>query len=288
MTTDGYRHADGSGNDAVAAQLAAKKRRRVWHMVIAANVVAVVATVAGCLFMMRTQGVKADVEKMRNEVGEMLTMMSLGGASESVARHLPALIDTAARWDRNFAKRRESFRGMDAEINQVQAMHRLGDLAERWRKELEGVSPMQRNELWQKGLKARVEAEQKKWPNRTHKKGASEWARDLWKEFWFGLKHGVAWPVGVYQRTYDLARGGASLDRLEIGDRLRYILFPYRLSSFTMLRLAGIALATSGLGYMMCWLGLKSRFGWLSYAGLVYFLYLLNIALFIVYLEVFQ
>jgi hypothetical protein len=81
-------------------------------------------------------------------------------------------------------------------------------------------------------------------------------------------------------------KGGSGIDRLEVGDRLRYILFPYRLSAFTMLRLMGITLATSVLGYLMCWFGLKSRFGWLSYAGLFYFLYLLMIALFIVFLEV--
>ena len=53
-----------------------------------------------------------------------------------------------------------------------------------------------------------------------------------------------------------------------------------------MLRLAGIALVTSGLGYLLCWLGMKSRFGWLSYLGLIYFLYLVNVAIFIVWLEV--
>ena len=132
----------GTSNDAVAARLAAAKRRRVWHIVIVANAVAIVASIAGCLFMMRTQSLHSDIAKMRDEVGESLTMMSLGGASEAVARHIPRLVDTVARWDRKFAAKRESFRGMDAEINQVQAMHRLGLEAERWRKELEGISPM--------------------------------------------------------------------------------------------------------------------------------------------------
>ena len=76
------------------------------------------------------------------------------------------------------------------------------------------------------------------------------------------------------------------IDNLDVGDRIRYILFPYRLSSFTMLRLLGITLAISALGYLMCYLGLKSRFGWLSYAGLIYFFYLINVAIFIVWLEV--
>ena len=276
----------GTSNDAIVAQLVAAKSRRIWRIVLVSNAVAILAAIAGCLFMMKSSGVKADVARMRDEVGETLTMMTLGGASEAVAKHIPRLIDTTARWDRKFAEKRESFRGMDAEINKVQEMHRLGAAAERWRRDLEGISPMQRNEFWQKSLKAQVEAEQKKWPNRTHKKGADEWLVDLWKELWFGVKHGALWPVGIYERTAELVKGGRGIDSLEIGDRLRYILFPYRLSGFTMLRLLGIVIVTSGFGYLFCWIGLKSRFGWLSYAGLFYFLYLLNIALFIVWLEV--
>ena len=276
----------GTSNDAVAAQLLATKRRRLWKIVIGANALALVAAIAGCLFMMGTQGVQADVAKMRDEVGESLTMMTLGGASEAVARHIPRLIDTTERWNRKFVERRESFRGLDVEINQVQAMTRLCAAAERWRKELESISPMQRNDLWQKSLKAQVEGEQKKWPHRVHEKGAGEWMADIGKEFWFGVKHGALWPLGIYERTAELIKGGPSIDRLEIEERLQYIFFPYRLSNFTMLRLAGIALTTSLLGYLICWLGLKSRLGWLSYPGLLYFLYLLMIALFIVYLEV--
>ena len=273
-------------NDAVVARLAQGRRRRVLHIVAGAHIAALVAAIAGCLFMMRTQGIHSDVETMRDEVGEVLTMMTLGGASEAVSRHIPALIGVTARWDHKFAAKRELFRGMDTEINHVQAMHRLGESAERWRRELEGVSPMQRGEIWQKSLKARVEGEQKKWPNRTHQKGAAEWMLDVWKEFWFGLKHGFTWPAGIYNRTVEMAKGGGAIDRLGVGDRLRYILFPYRLSVFTMLRLFGIVFATSAVGYLLCWIGLKSRFGWMSYLGLIYFVYLLNIALFIVWLEV--
>lgn len=285
-TCDRFAGPGGTGNDVVAARLAAAKRRRVWKIVVVANVVAIVASIAGCLFMLRTQGIKADVCEMRDEVGETLTMMSLGGASEAVAKYLPSLISTTARWDRKFATRRDAFRGMDLEIDQVQAMHRLGIDAERWRKELEGVSPMQRNEHWNKSLKSQIEAEQKKWPNRTHEKGASEWLVDLWKEFWFGMKHGFMWPVSMYKNTMVIVKGGGAVDRLDVGSRLRLIFFPYRLSYFTMLRLAGIALVTSAIGYLMCWLGLKSRFGWFSYLGLMYFFYLLMIAIFIVWLEV--
>lgn len=273
-------------NDAIVAQLVAAKSHRIWRIVLISNAVAILAAIAGCLFMMKSSGVKADVAQMRDEVGETLTMMTIGGASEAVSKHIPRLIDTTVRWDRKFAEKRESFRGLDAEINKVQEMHRLGAASERWRRELEGVSPMQRGELWQKNLKAQVEAEQKKWPNRTHKKGVSEWLGDMGKEVWYGVKHGALWPIGIYERTAELVKGGRGIDSLTVGDRLRYILFPYRLSTFTMLRLLGIVLVTSVFGYLLCWLGLKSRFGWLSYAGLFYFLYLLNIALFIVWLEV--
>ena len=277
---------DDRTNDAIVEQLVAAKGRRIWRIVLISNAVAILAAIAGCLFMMKTQGVKADVAQMRDEVGETLTMMTIGGASEAVAKYIPQLIDTTARWNRKFTARREGFRGMDAEIDKVQEMHRLGVTVELWRKDLEGVPPTMRNELWQKGMKAQVEAEQKKWPNRTHSKGADEWLVDLWKEFWFGVKHGALWPIGIYERTAELVKGGRGIDNLEVGDRLRYILFPYRLSGFTMLRLLGIALVTSTFGYLLCWLGLKSRFGWLSYMGLFYFLYLLNVALFIVWLEV--
>lgn len=278
----------GTSNDEVAANIAATRRRRIWKVVFVANVVALTAAIAGCLLMMKTQGVRADVAEMRDEIGETLTMMTIDGASKSVARHLPHLIDTAARWDRAFAAKSESFRGLDVEINQVQEMHRLGETAERWRKELEGVSPMQRSEYWQKGLKAQIETEQKKWPNRTHRKGVSEWFGDIGKEFWFGVQHGALWPVGIYERMSELIKGGRALDALGSGDCLRYILFPYRLSSLTMLRLAGIVIVTSCLGYLLCWLGLKTRFGGLSYVGLLYFLYLLNITFFIVWLEIME
>ena len=283
---DRYAGPAGTGDDPVAAQLAATKRRRVWRIVIVSNAVALVAAIAGCLFLMGTQGIHADVSKMRDEVGENLTMMSLGGASEAVARHIPGLLGTTARWNRKFADRREAFRGLDVEIDQVQAMCRLGDMAERWRRELEGVSPMQRNEIWQKSIKAQVVEEQKKWPNITHEKGVSEWLRDVWLEFWYGIRQGLIWPCGAYDRIAELVRDGRALDSLDVGGCLRYVLFPYRLSAFTMLRLAGIALVTSGLGYLLCWLGMKSRFGWLSYLGLIYFLYLVNVAIFIVWLEV--
>ena len=101
-------------NDAITAQLAAAKGRRIWRIVLAANAVAILAAIAGCFFMMGSSGVKTDVAKMRDEVGETLTMMTLGGASEAVAKHIPRLIDTTAQWDRKFAARREGFRGMDA------------------------------------------------------------------------------------------------------------------------------------------------------------------------------
>ena len=112
-----------SKNDAVAAQLAAQKRRRIWKIVIGANAAAIIAAIAGCLLMVKSQGVKADVEDMRNEVGEHLTMMTLGNASEAIAKHIPKLISTTTAWDRKFAAKREDFRGLDQMIDQVQAMH---------------------------------------------------------------------------------------------------------------------------------------------------------------------
>lgn len=276
----------GTSNDAVAARIEAAKRRRIWKIVICAGVLALIAAIAGCLFMMRTQGVQSDVARMRDEIGETLTMMSLCDANEAVARHIPKLIDASGRWERRFAGRREDFRGLDVEINHVQAMLCLGRMVGRWRGEIENVSPMQRNEFWRKNLKAQVEAEQKKWPNRTHRKGASEWLTDLGKEFWFGVKYGCAWPVGVCRRTAELAKRASSIDGLGVGDCFRYILFPYRLSAFSMLRFSGIVLTLSVLGYLMCWVGLKSRFSWLSYGGLLYFVYLIVIALYIIWLEV--
>jgi len=276
----------GTANDPAAARLAAFRRRRLWTVVVVAQAVGLIAAVVGSFFIFRTRGVQVNVELMRNEVGEALTMMTIDGAGKSFAKHIPKLIDTTARWDRKFAGMRESFRGLDKEIDQVQAMRKLGEKAEQWRKELEVVSPMQRSECWLKGIKQQVEAEQKKWPNRTHTMGASEWAKELLKEFHYGVRHGFGWPVGIYQRLVELIKGERALDMLEPGDRLRYILFPYKVSSFTILRLAGIVIVVSGSGYLLCWLGLKSGLGWLSYAGLIYFLYLLNIALFILYLEV--
>ena len=98
--------------------------------------------------------------------------------------------------------------------------------------------------------------------------------------------HALVWPCGIYARTVEIWKGGGAIESLTFGERLRYILFPYNLSAFTMLRLAGIAFVTSAIGYLMCWIGLKTGLGWLSYTGLIYFLYLLMLAVFIVCLEV--
>lgn len=276
----------GKGNgDVVAAQLVAAKRRRFWRLVIGAHVVALVSAIVGCFMMMKTQDLKTEIAEMRDEIGETLTVMSLEGGDAALARHLPKLVDQAARWEHEFSKKRENFRGMDAEINHVQALHRLGVEAKGWRRELEGVSSSRRGECWRTSLKARVEAEQKKWPNRRPDTDKSGWVRNVGKEFWFGVKHGLLWPLGIYERTSELVRGGRGISSLGIGDRLRYVLFPYRLSGFTLLRLGGIMVITSAVGYLLCWLGLRSKFSGLSYVGLLYFLYLFNIALFILYLE---
>lgn len=276
----------GMRNDDIAGKIIRKRHRLIWHIVLAISVAAIIGTIAGCLLMMRSEGVQSEVSKMRDQVGEILTMMSLGGASEAVARYLPSLIDVTGYWDGKFAAKRENFRGLDNEINHVQAMNHLRRSAEIWHKELENVSPMQRHELWQKSLKAAIEAEQKKWPNRTHEKSIFESIAELWVQFYSGIKQGALWPVGIYMRISEIVRGGPAIDRFGFGDCLRYILFPYRLHGFTMLRLCGILVVTTFIGYMLCWLGMKSRFGWLSHVGLLYFLYLLNIAFFIVYLEV--
>ena len=55
-------------NDTSAA-ITAAKRRRVWHVVVGANVTALVAAIAGCLFMMRTQGIRAIYDGRVQEEG---------------------------------------------------------------------------------------------------------------------------------------------------------------------------------------------------------------------------
>lgn len=275
------------GNNATAeSQRVVAKRRRILLIVIVASAIALVGAIGGCLFMMRTRGVQVEVAQMRDEVGETLTMMSLGGPNEAVAKYLPSLISTIARWNHKFQGERESFRKLDKEITQVQEMDSLGMKAERWRMELEGVSTAQRNEYWQKCIKEQIDAEQKGWPNLTHKKGTAEWVQDVWKEFWYGMRFGLFWPCSVYDSMAQLVKGGPGVQDLDFGGRLRLILFPYTLSHFTMLRLAGIVFAISGIGYLMCWIGLKTRLGWMSYVGLIYFLYLLIVAAFIICLEV--
>ena len=279
-------NAGGGASAPTAFPGAPAKRHRVWKVIIGANVFALIAAIAGCLFMTRSHGLQADVAAMRDEVGETMTMMSRDSVGEAFTRHIPRLIATVSKWDGKFAERLESFRGLDAEIDYVQDMYRLGRAAERWRSELEGTAPEQRNELWRASIKAKVEEEQRKWPNIVHRKRAFEWMLDLAKEFWFGMEISFTWPVDIYGSAAEGFGGDSGTDKLDLGDKFHYILFPYRLSEFTMFRLGGIAFATSALGYLMCWLGLKTRFGWLSYLGLLYFLYLVNIALFIVWLEV--
>ena len=276
----------GSSNDAIVSQLVRRRRRCIWWTAATVSVIALIAAIVGCLFKMRTQGVQSEVAEMRDEIGLTLTMMSLGDANEAIAKHIPKLIDTISKWNNKFAKRREGFRGLDREIDQVQEMVSLKAKSELWRKELESVSPTARSELWKRSVKAQIEVEQKKWPNRMQKKSRMEWCSDYLKEFYYGVKYALTWPVGIVGRTVEIMKGGGAIERLDVLDRLRYIFFPYNASSFAMLRLGGIVLTLTGLGYLMCWIGLKSRFGWFSYAGLLYFFYLLIIAIFIICLEV--
>lgn len=272
-------------NRQVAAQLAHKRVRRFWRTAIAVAVFALLASVVGCLFMMRSQGVREEVAEMRLEVGSSLTLMLSRDPGEVFARLIPELEQRIVNWKKRFADT-SRFRGMDEEINSVQAMFRLETSVERWRADLEGVSATQRYDTWTRLIQPQIEAEAKNWPNVIKEKRSWEWGVDFGKEFGYGLWHGVTWPYGMWTRLVEVTKMKSNKNA-ELFDYIRYVIFPYKLSVFTFIRLAGIIGSVLGLGFLFCWLGTKINcLSPLSYLGLVYFVYLLVAALFILWLEV--
>ena len=272
-------------NRQVADQLAHKRVRLFWRSAIAVSTFALLVSVVGCLFMMRSQGVREEVAEMRQDVGASLTQMQSRDPGEVFARCIPALEERLLHWKERFANT-SRFRGMDEEINSVQAMYRLEASVQRWHAELEGVSAMQRHDTWTRLVHPQVEAEAKNWPNVIREKRSWEWGVDFGKEFGYGISHGMTWPYGVWTRLVEVVKMNGNKGA-ELFDYIRYVIFPYKLSVFTFIRLAGIIGSVLGLGFLFCWLGTKFNYlSALSYLGLLYFVYLLVAALFIVWLEV--
>jgi hypothetical protein len=91
--------------------------------------------------------------------------------------------------------------------------------------------------------------------------------RDVGRDFLMGMQLGGIWPYYAGRNVFraDLPFGP-----------LRRAFFPYRNSSaFYPGHLVGIAVVGMAVGYGLCWLGMVYNRASLSYAGLLYFVYLI-------------
>ncbi len=91
--------------------------------------------------------------------------------------------------------------------------------------------------------------------------------REVGRDIVQGMQLAAFWP---YHAVRNLFRPG-----LPFGV-LRSMFFPYRDASiFFAGHIVGIGLAGVGVGYGLCWLGMRHNKASLSYAGLLYFVYLI-------------
>jgi len=102
-------------------------------------------------------------------------------------------------------------------------------------------------------------------------------------EFLFGVKFAALWPVGIYQRAGELKAAEGEVDFVE---GVKYLVFPHLPSRFSLFRMAGVVLTVMLIGWLLCWLGLKTGSGILVGAGVINFVYLVNVSFIMIYLEV--
>lgn len=87
-----------------------------------------------------------------------------------------------------------------------------------------------------------------------------------------GLLEGVCWPFRMGKRAWECLRPGAFA--IPFGRRFRYIVFPWTLAALSFPWLLGLGFMAAAVGYFLCWLGMKADSLFLSFLGLLYFLFI--------------
>lgn len=144
-------------------------------------------------------------------------------------------------------------------------LERLHGKAAEWEERMRGVPDMVRGELWVEVVVGLFD-ERTRWPlggviTRTVDRPR---VRHRVREVGDGVVFGAFWPVFA---TYRAARPSPF-------GFVRKMFYPYGPAVvFHLPYLLAFALAGIGVGYGLCGIGVRFRWGWASYLGLLYFLY---------------
>lgn len=159
----------------------------------------------------------------------------------------------------------------NAEIERIERMRdglkRLEASIPEWRRRVspDSVAPLE--EIW---METRVDIlrESARWKQLARGKPPKS---NAWRMLHQGITIGGTWPVLA-------VRGATTRQPANLG-LLRRMFFPYfGRTNFHPLHLLGFGLASIGLGYCWCWLGMRFNKSLLSYLGLIYFLYVIVFA----------
>jgi hypothetical protein len=178
------------------------------------------------------------------------------------------------RWNARFGRRlphMETRFLSNAEIESIErardGLKRLESSIPEWRRRVSSESAAARDEVW---METRVDIlrESTRWKQLARGKPPQS---NAWRMLYQGIRIGGAWPV--------LAVRGAIMRHPANFGFVRRMFFPYsRRTNFHPLHLLGFGLASIGLGYGWCWLGMRFNNSSLSYLGLIYFLYMIVFA----------
>lgn len=252
----------------------ARSRRRFWIVVLVASIAGVAVLSAGCLLLLGRPSIEEGLADMENDIGRDMLELSIASASRGLDM-IPKIRAKAEKWTGDLG-RLGDFRRRDQDIDRVQKLRPLIQKADRWETALSSVPPGNRAEAWQR-LKFEIAAEAQSWPVVAVPESPRHFFN--WRFVLEGAKLGALWPAGFARRGYRVAneglRGVGGLDSLSA---LRYVFHPYGKWSFEMTHLLGFGLAAIGMGYLLCWTGMRVNFAGLSYLGVAYFLYVVFFA----------
>jgi hypothetical protein len=153
----------------------------------------------------------------------------------------------------------------------VEELERLDSLVEQWNGQWAAVSDEERAETLTRIQVAGV-SERTRWPLAgVYRDYAGPLKMPPFRVVGRGIVVGIFWPViGLRNAVFDRSTSGPLLQRL---------LIPIRDQDFQSAPLLfGMVCSVMGAGYAFCWLGMRSNQAWASYAGPIYFLYLIFFA----------
>jgi BMFP domain-containing protein YqiC len=147
---------------------------------------------------------------------------------------------------------------------------RLKGRVQEWEARLRETPKTRREEVWIKTM-VEVLGERNRWPIAgVVRAPTSLWKRHLWSDLEEGVGIGVLWPVRAVVHAVGKRPAGYG--------RVRYMLFPYGRTALRSLHVVGFGLISIGLGYGLCWIGMRLNNAQLSYMGLIYFIYVIVFA----------